>query len=1129
MANNTINNAISYWSLGVGGSYNPFGTFYAGYNNENNYQVGSIKFTNEKYAKTLYLTLEIYDKLEYVLNTPLYITWNDLSADVNYINRYSNDDADVKAQFSFSSFTEVKTIELNDIPAGTHYLYIWGNKNDNISRLRFSFPTISYNVYTLVPSAPEIVNNVNYAKLNDNYTLQWISSIGQDGAIIDKYFIEFSSDNFNTISKTLIIDNNLTKVTFLLDDNFINGLSIGQEINWRIYAKDNHGLISNNDSSSFKINTPPNAPVLSETSIILPSVGGNKKVIVTAGSDINGQICKVGYNDNENLPTVFYESPYELNLNKAGTYYFWTYDGIEASAAASTCEVNLNTKPIITSKSYNITDSHNLIGTITGLITEGKIATSAVIYTKHALISSGIKNAAAEVLESGFTITCENNKAIINIDLSGKNFEDYSFYSIGIKIKDEYEYSDIVWFDNIIQIKGDFPLEIDNPTISNTDNVPSLYSTYYKKGTINISWTPPITSGDIDLYYNFLYSTDGGGQWNNCIWQYNNVECKGRTKIINTNPINTLATIAAGGTKLLIKVEVYNKLENETKALSSKSNSLTYVPMISWPSNSPFELAISGTFDDKRNVVRPNYFGIESTDTAFILRIPLPNSVCSMEGNNQSLIFSYYIKRGENTSTVKTVAVTAEEQTYKQISISYKDLFDLNIYKWCESETSNLVGPYTDFIVPVSFEDPFGQRVESNLLNFTIDFREKPLALGTVLLGRDGVYDKYGTIDSALAIVANSNENTVFFPISNTDLSDKVILDGENMIICFNPSDAKSYSAQNFSKYYIDIYKNNTLLTTYIKDKADYIIGSKYGQSDSMISLVINTKNLFNDLSEYYVKVRIEDSLIYNSNISEPSTASNLLYGCIRAVPTLELSTLNYSQKDNDINVINIDYNKNIAISWINNFFTYNPFLRKIEYTDNVYPPPNQPIGDEGTLEEVKLCNFSLQIRFEDGDWIESPIYSFYSLDYTNNTDTTSSIDINSNRFYVRAKLEYYTGLGYDNGFYNVINTVYSTPQLLIGKIPTISHRKNKVGINCAPTNNEVFTIQSLKDNYNVVFRGNDLTDISQLHKLSINLGQGTISGIDFLLDWSLIPEDWFVNENEIKNIDIDSYTLLNS
>ena len=37
------------------------------------------------------------------------------------------------------------------------------------------------------------------------------------------------------------------------------------------------------------------------------------------------------------------------------------------------------------------------------------------------------------------------------------------------------------------------------------------------------------------------------------------------------------------------------------------------------------------------------------------------------------------------------------------------------------------------------------------------------------------------------------------------------------------------------------------------------------------------------------------------------------------------------------------------------------------------------------------------------------------------------------------------------------------------------------------------------------------------------------ISGANFLLDWSLISKDWFTTEDEIKNIDIDSYTLLNS
>lgn len=1128
MTNVITNHAISYWSLGIGGSYNTSGTFYAGYADNNNYQVGSIRFTNNTYAKTIYVTLKIYDNLKYTSSTPLYVTWNDLSADINYINRYDNGNSDIKAQFSFSSSSKEITFELNDIPSGTHYIYIWGDKDNSNSRLRFSFPEITYDEYINIPSKPKIVSEINYVKLNENYLLQWNASIGQDGATIDKYIIEFSIDNFTTINKTLIIDGDLLKVTFLLDDNFINGLSIGQEINWRIYAKDNHGLISNNDSSSFKINTPPNAPVLSETSIILPSVGGNKKVIVTAGSDIDGQICKVGYNDNENLPTVFYKSPYKLNLNKAGTYYFWTYDGIEASAATSTCEVNLNTKPVITSKSYNITDSHNLIGTITGLITKGKIATNAIIYTKHALISSGIKSAAAEVLESGFTITCENNKAIINIDLSGKNFEDYSFYSIGIKIKDEYEYSDIVWFDDIIQIKGDFPLEINDPIILNTDNVTSLYSTYYKNGIINIKWNPPTTSGDIDLYYNFLYSTDGGGQWNNCIWQYNNVECKGRTKIINTNPINTLATIAAGGTKLLIKVELYNKLESETKKLSSNSNSLTYVPMISWPASSPFELAIVNKLNDGRNVVRPTYHKDESgysNDIAFNLTIPLPTSVCSLETDNQSLKLSYCIKRDSNISIVNTVNITDTDYNFKQISISYKDLSNLGLYNWCETEASNLVGPYDNFIVSITFKDPFGQQAENNSLNFSIDFREKPSSLNSVLLGRDGVYDERGTLDSALSIARQKSSSTIFFP---SQKSDNIIIDGENMIICFDPTEAKSYTAQTFSKYYIDIYKNNKLLVTYSKNSSDFISGDEYKKEAEKVCLIINTKNLFNDLSEYYVKIRVEDSLIYNNNISESSKASNILYGCIRAVPTLELSNLNYSPDEYDTNIIIINYNKNISINWPNKFFDYNPFLREIEYLNWSYPPPPAEGGEGGTFEEVKLCNFSLQIRFEDGDWVKYPLYTFYSLDYTTNTDLDTKITGNANRFYVRAKVEYYTGLGYNGeSFYNMTNIVYSTPQLIIGKIPTISQRKNRVGINGAPNNNNVFSVTSLKDNYNIGFYGNDLVDPSVLHNLKFDLSQGLIYGEKFTIDWSLIPNEWFITTNEIREIDLDSYNIL--
>ena len=1136
MTNVITNHAISYWSLGIGGSYNTSGTFYAGYADNNNYQVGSIRFTNNTYAKTIYVTLKIYDKLKYTSSTPLYVTWNDLSADINYINRYDNENSDIKAQFSFSSSSKEITFELNDIPSGTHYIYIWGDKDNSNSRLRFSFPEITYDEYINIPSKPEIISEINYVKLNENYLLQWNASIGQDGATIDKYIIEFSTDDFTTINKTLIIDGDLLKVSFLLDNNFISGLIEDTKIDWRIYVKDSHGLFSEKTTSSFKINNSPNPPILSKNSIILPSGGGSKKITITAGADKDGQTCQIGYNTNENLPIIFYDSPYELSLNKAGTYYFWTYDGIETSTTATTCEVKLNTKPVIESSEYTVnnSDSHKLTGTITASLQDGKIATNANVYIKNAMTSFGIKDAIAELLEDGFTTTYNTNNITINIDLNGKNIEDYSYYMVGFEVKDEYEYSDIVWSNVIVQVIGDFPLTINEPVISNTDNVSEKYSSYYRNEYIVVNWTPPNFSGDIDLYYNLLYSTDSGGQWKNCLWQYNEewqndgAIYSGRVKLNNSDNISVIAKTEANGNKLLIKVELYNKLESETKKLSSNSNSLTYVPMISWPASSPFELAIVNELNDGRNVVRPTYHKDESgysNDIAFNLTIPLPTSVCSLETDNQSLKLSYCIKRDSNISTVNTVNIADTDYNFKQISISYKDLSNLGLYNWCEIEANNLVGPYDNFIVSITFKDPFGQQAENNSLNFSIDFREKPSSLNSVLLGRDGVYDERGTLDSALSIARQKSSSTIFFP---SQKSDNIIIDGENMIICFDPTEAKSYMAQTFSKYYIDIYKNNKLLVTYSKNSNEFISGDEYKKEAEKVCLIINTKNLFNDLSEYYVKIRVEDSLIYNNNISEPSKASNILYGCIRAVPTLELSNLNYSPDEYDTNIIIINYNKNISINWPNKFFNYNPFLREIEYLNWSYPPPPVEGGEGGTFEEVKLCNFSLQIRFEDGDWVKYPLYTFYSLDYTTNTDLDTKITGNANRFYVRAKVEYYTGLGYNGeSFYNMTNIVYSTPQLIIGKIPTISQRKNRVGINGAPNNNNVFSVTSLKDNYNIGFYGNDLIDPSILHNLKFDLSQGLIYGEKFAIDWSLIPSEWFITTNEIREIDLDSYNIL--
>ena len=145
---------------------------------------------------------------------------------------------------------------------------------------------------------------------------------------------------------------------------------------------------------------------------------------------------------------------------------------------------------------------------------------------------------------------------------------------------------------------------------------------------------------------------------------------------------------------------------------------------------------------------------------------PLWLSPSQITFDNYSKVFhERYLVR----SIVNTVNITDTDYNFKQISISYKDLSDLGLYNWCETEASNLVGPYDNFIVSITFKDPFGQQVENNSLNFSIDFREKPSSLNSVLLGRDGVYDERGTLDSALSIARQKSGSTIFFPSQKSD------------------------------------------------------------------------------------------------------------------------------------------------------------------------------------------------------------------------------------------------------------------------------------------------------------------------------------------------------------------------
>lgn len=108
------------------------------------------------------------------------------------------------------------------------------------------------------------------------------------------------------------------------------------------------------------INSLPSAPTVSVTysngKNVLPSTGGQVQFNITAGSD-NDPLSSfsIAYSLSSTGSPQKITSPFTCNITNTSTYYFWTFDGIEYSAA-TTKKIIVNTKPKITQVEIKGTD-----------------------------------------------------------------------------------------------------------------------------------------------------------------------------------------------------------------------------------------------------------------------------------------------------------------------------------------------------------------------------------------------------------------------------------------------------------------------------------------------------------------------------------------------------------------------------------------------------------------------------------------------------------------------------------------------------------------------------------------------------------------------------------------------------
>lgn len=102
---------------------------------------------------------------------------------------------------------------------------------------------------------------------------------------------------------------------------------------------------------SVKINNLPTRPLGGTVSpTLVPASGGTVTFNITPGTDSDGQTVGLKYATSATGTKTACASSFSLSGVGAGTYYFWSNDGLEDSADYYTVSVSSNTKPTVTIK-----------------------------------------------------------------------------------------------------------------------------------------------------------------------------------------------------------------------------------------------------------------------------------------------------------------------------------------------------------------------------------------------------------------------------------------------------------------------------------------------------------------------------------------------------------------------------------------------------------------------------------------------------------------------------------------------------------------------------------------------------------------------------------------------------------
>ena len=1090
------------------------------FTNQNLYTINNVKLTysgaTPGYDNPFGVTSAApSDLIIQINNTQVHsIRLNTLRADTTSYNLGS-----ISSNLLFSNFSNI-TLNFNS--------YVW-----NSSEIAtFSLPsTVSlvfeYTLnYTQLPAPTWNVNIDNYLHNSNIYvsnnsstpsgknkiTLQWNTpTVSGNPDTLNYYTIKAQVNN--TLYNVLTTSNNSYTVdfsNFKYDDGTKTlSLAQGDQIVFRISTTGVYcGTSEERSLSPFYINHWPTAPTISNT--IIPSIQTNSNLQYVLGTDSTYENMPVTFRWKQNSNSIWLTST-SITDSMIGTHYAYTYDNWDISSPTS-FTISKNTKPIVT---FSATFSASSTGYVNNTITinnisiqNGKTLKQIRYYIRAADTRSLLSVANIK------TLPLNNNTYVIDPFDTNSLVYAAQYYQVGVQASDGIEDSDIAWSD-IVQIYGGIDLLENSPIISHTDTIIGSgdYTNYYKNKTINLTYQlPELPIGLSKLYYQFAYLSNT----QNNTW----ILLGDRVPFNTSYTLNTQVTIPVILSNLVLRVNIYNADIDETQVVHSQnSNTLYYVNAPNWGNNSgSLSLAYTDFADgtmalDGRYCIRPTIGNTTVTAdnksvSAFSMIVPIPNTICQVVGYLQDLLYEVSIIKNNNYYILHNYQSIPNNNNNNDpnfsISFTYEQLQNSNIYNLCANEIEERVGPYT-FSIIVSFKDPFSGVIETLKNDLIIDFREKPQPAKNILLGRNGIYNSSNYFNQLKEQISS---DTVLFPsiAANSTIEDYAILNGEVLLISFLQD--LSYPAQEIVTLYFDLYnKSDELIKTF---DVQFIPNIEYYE--------IPVNNLFQNFNEYYIRVRAKDSQSYSQNISLPENKSNKLVGLDREKPIMSLSNvkIEFSEAGIDYSIPTLSFTKQenaIIILWPESYKQTHAYNRSMVYSSISYSP---------------FCTYSLEFSTSpnfSNILLEVKMGEIYN-DYYDNLNTTNLIgnleDSSLTKIYIRGKIEYATGLECIENLSNYelktnTQTVYSSILSFTSNQPTVSYRKNAVGINSLPSETDVLSVASYGTKNRILLYGEDLSSGEMIQRfIYLDLINGILSGQNFNISSVLFP---IATEEDIEQI----------